>query len=206
MALIALVLGGIYCGIFTPTEAGAVGTIGALILVFLKCKGSMSELQYALRETGLMTAGFFLLLIGAQMFSRMLAVSGIVGKLASAVVALPAPPLLIISIMLVALMIMGAFLDCISIMIIVLPIILPAVKALGFDTVWFGIVSVVAIETGLVTPPFGMVPFTIKASIGDLASLEDIFIGAFPFFLMMILVIVLLVLFPVLSTWLPSTM
>lgn len=206
ISLIALVLGGIYCGLFTPTEAGAVGTVGALLLMLLKRKGSMSDIRHALSETGLLTASFFLLLIGAQMFSRMLATSGIVSKLAEAVVGLPVPPLLIIAMVLVVLMVMGAFLDCISIMIIVLPIVLPTVKALGFNLIWFGIVSVVAIETGLITPPFGMVPFTIKASIGDLATLEDIFIGSFPFLLMMILVIMLLLLFPVLSTWLPDTM
>ena len=140
------------------------------------------------------------------MFSRMLATSGIVSNLAELVVELPVPPLLIIAMVLVVLMVMGAFLDCISIMIIVLPIVLPTVKALGFDLIWFGIVSVVAIETGLITPPFGMVPFTIKSSIGELATLEDIFIGSFPFLIMMMLVIVLLVFFPVLSTWLPSRM
>ncbi len=206
VALIILVLGGIYGGFFTPTEAGAVGTIAALLLALIKRRVSISNLKSALTETGLMTASFFFLLIGAQIFSRMLAMSGIVSEFAGFVVALPVPPILIIAMVLVVLMVMGAFLDCISIMIVLLPIVLPTVKALGFDLIWFGIISVMAIETGLITPPFGMVPFTIKAAIGQSATLEDIFAGALPFLLMMILVIVILVCFPSLSTWLPGTM
>lgn len=204
--LILLVLGGIYLGIFTPTEAGGIGTIGALALMFFRRKGTTAGLKQALGETGMMTASFFLLLIGAQMFSRMLAISGTVDALAEAVVSLPAQPVLIIVAILMVLIAMGAILDCISIMIIVLPIIIPTVKALNYDLVWFGIISVLAVETGLITPPFGMVPFTIKASLGDSAKLEDIFIGAFPFVLMMILVISLLIVFPACVTWLPNTM
>ena len=204
--LILLVLGGIYAGVFTPTEAGGIGTIGALILVIFKHRAKLSVLKTALQETGVMTATFFLLLIGAQLYSRMLAMSGIVSQVAEFVVALTIPPLLIIALIMVTFIIMGAFLDCISIMIIMLPILLPTIKALGFDYIWFGIVSVIAIETGLITPPFGMVPFTIKAAIGDMATLEDIFIGSAPFLIMMIALMTILILIPSLITWLPATM
>ena len=200
LVLIAIVLGGIYFGVFTPTEAGGVGVIGALVYMMISKRSNKETLMVSLRETGLMTGSFFLLLIGAQMFGRMLATSGLINSLAEWVVTLSAPPLLIVGLMLLIMVAMGTFLDCISIMIIMIPLVLPTIKALGLDPIWFGIISVLAIETGLITPPFGMVSFTIKVAIGDLATLEEIFAGSLPFFFMMILTIIILMFVPGIST------
>lgn len=205
-ALIGLVLGGIYGGLFTPTEAGAVGAIGTLILALAKRKLGFANLRGALLETGLVAASFFLLFIAAQMFGRMLATSGFVRAFSEAILSLPVPPIMIIALMLFVFLVMGCFLDSISIMVITLPLFLPVVNVLGFDLIWFGIVATVAIETGMITPPFGMVVFVMKATIGEGVTVQDIFIGSAPFLLMMFASLAVLVPLTFLSTWLPSLM
>jgi C4-dicarboxylate transporter, DctM subunit len=206
MGLVVLVLGGIYGGFLTPTEAGAIGAIGAFILATIKKNISKQSLTYALHEAGLITASFFLLFIGAQMYSRMLAVTGLVSMITDAMVALPLSPLIILILIFIVYIILGAFIDSISIMILTLPIMIPVVQAFGFDLIWFGIVSTIAVEMGLLTPPFGMVIFVMKSTIGKEVAIEDIFMGIVPFLLMMILTLAILVAFPVLCTWLPSHM
>jgi len=205
-ALIILVLGGIYAGVFTPTEAGAVGAVGAFMLTGIRRKLTVANIRYALLETGLVTAAFFLMFIGAQVFARMLATSGFVSMVTEAAVNLPVAPLIVVSIILLIYIIMGAFLDSISIMIITLPIVLPVIRVLNLDVIWFGVVSVIAIETGLITPPFGMVVFVMKSAIGENVTIEEIFLGAMPFLAMMLIALVILVFFPILSTWLPGLM
>ncbi len=206
MGLIVLVLGGIYGGFLTPTEAGAVGALGAFVLSLIKGRLNKQTMRYALHEAGLITASFFLLFIGAQMYSRMLAVTGLVGMITDAMVGLPLSPLLILILIFIVYLILGAFIDSISIMILTLPIMIPVVQAFGFDLIWFGIVSTIAVEMGLLTPPFGMVIFVMKSTIGDDVAIEDIFRGIFPFLFMMICTLAILVAFPVLCTWLPSHM
>ncbi len=205
-SLVFLVLGGIYGGYFTPTEAGAIGAIGAFTLSFIKRRLNKESLQYALHETGLITASFFLLFIGAQMYSRMLAVTGIVNTVTDLTLSLPFSPLMILVLIFIVYVILGAFIDSISIMILTLPVMIPVVQSFGFDLIWFGVVSTIAVEMGLLTPPFGMVVFVMKSTIGGGIAVEDIFKGIVPFLLMMILLLALLVAFPVLVTWLPSHM
>jgi C4-dicarboxylate transporter DctM subunit len=204
--LVVLVLGGMYAGIFTPTEAGAIGCLGALAIMIVKGRLNLKELREALMESGFTTASVFLLFIGAQMFGRMLTLSGAVADLSEFIANLTIHPRLIIAGMLAILMLMGTFLDIISILVIAIPIMLPVVEILGFDLIWFGILATVAIETGLVTPPFGMAVFVVKGSLGHLTTLEDIYIGSLPFLLVLILTIVILLFCPGLATWLPSLM
>jgi len=206
IALILLVLGGIYAGIFTPTEAASVGVIGALMLALAKRRLTLASLWQCLLETGRLTATFFFLFIGAQMFGRMLATSGLAQTFSTGATNLPIPSIAIIVLFLVVFMMLGTFLDSISIMVVTLPIMLPVVEALGFDLIWFGIVGVVAIEMGLLTPPFGLVVFVMKGAIGEVASVEEIFRACLPFLLMMAIALVILVAFPILSTWLPGIM
>ena len=206
LALVILVLGGMYAGIFTPTEAGAVGCVGALAIMIYKRTLTIGNIHETLMEAGFTTASVFLLFIGAQMFGRMLTVSGLVTELSEFMISLTVPPLVIIIGMLFILMLMGTFLDVISILVIAMPILLPTVKALGFDLIWFGILCTICIETGLVTPPFGMSVFVVSGSLGDLVKVEDIFIGSFPFLLVLFVTIAILVAFPGLATWLPGLM
>ena len=206
VGLIVVVLGGIYAGVFTPTEAGAVGCIGALVIMIIKRKFNWPNIRYALKETGLTTASVFLLIIGAQIFSRMLTISGLVDLLSEFAVSLQIHPKLVMALMMLILMLLGTFLDVTSILLISMPIMLPVAKQLGFDLIWFGVMCTICIETGLITPPFGMSVFVVKGAVGDDVTVEDVFAGSMPFLLILILTIVILILFPVLSTWLPGLM
>jgi TRAP-type C4-dicarboxylate transport system permease large subunit len=136
----------------------------------------------------------------------MIALSGLVNWMSVTLRALPIHPMGILLIFLVIFLILGCLMDSASIMLLTLPLMLPVVKALGFDLIWFGVVSVVVIEMGILTPPFGMVVFSMKAALGDEARIEEIFQGSLPFLWMMAFFVVLLLLFPKLCTWLPGLM
>ena len=206
VVLIFLSLGGIWLGFFTPTEAGAVGAFGAFLLGVAKRQLNMSKLWKVLFEAGITTSGVFFLLISAQVYSRMIAISGLVEWVSNTLKTLPVHPMVIIILFLVIFLILGCLMDSASIMLLTLPLMLPVVKGLGFDLIWFGVVSVIVIEMGLLTPPFGMVIFAMKAALGDEARLEEMFQGSYPFLWMMALTTVIVILFPRLSTWLPSLM
>jgi len=153
--LVVVVLGGIYGGIFTPTEAGAIGCVGSLVIMILKRKVNSKEILSSLMEAGSTTASVFLVFIGAQMYSRMLSASGLVAEVSSFLMKLPISPSLVILGMLLVYIFLGCFLDVLSIMLITLPIFLPVIRGFGFDIIWFAVLSVMTIETGLMTPPFG---------------------------------------------------
>jgi tripartite ATP-independent transporter DctM subunit len=206
VVLILITLGGIWGGFFTPTEAGAVGAFGALVLGLAKRKVTFSSFWEVLLETGIVTAGIFFLLISAQMYSRMLALSGLVEWTSKFVISLNFPPLAVILMFTIVWLVLGCLIDSASIMLLTLPLMIPIVKDLGFSLIWFGVVSVIVIEMGLLTPPFGMVVFAMKSALGGEAKIEDIFQGSYPFLLMMILAAIIVIAFPTLSTWLPSLM
>lgn len=206
IALICLVLGGIYLGFFTPTEAGAIGAFGAFILALVKGKMKWKDLWKTLLETGYTTASIFFLLISAQMYSRMLTVSGLPSETSKFVTALAVPPIVVIIMFVVIFLILGAILDSSSILLVCIPLMLPVIHTLNYNIIWFGIVSVVAVEMGLLTPPFGMVVYAMKSSLEEDVTIEEIFMGSFPFLLMIAFVLSLLILFPWLSVWLPGLM
>ena len=203
-ALILLVLGGMYGGFFTPTEAGGVGAFGALILAIIKRRLNLETIKTTLVETGHVTASIFLLLIAAQMYSRMVALTGIPTMISDYCASLAIHPLLIVTCFLAVYIVLGTVLDSISMLLITVPLMIPVVRSLGFDPVWFGILSIISIEMGLLTPPFGLVVFAMKASLGEEASIEEIFRGSLPFLFMMLLLLAILVFFPWLTLWLPS--
>jgi C4-dicarboxylate transporter DctM subunit len=121
-------------------------------------------------------------------------------------VSLAIHPKLIMAFMMVILMVLGTFLDVTSILLISMPIMLPVAQHLGFDLIWFGVMCTICIETGLITPPFGMSVFVVKGAVGDGVTVEEVFAGSSPFFVLLILTIIILLLFPGLSTWLPGLM
>ena len=199
--LIVVTLGGIWGGFFTPIEAGGVGAFGALILVICKRKFTLKAMWDTLLETGITTGSVLFLLISAQMYSRMLAMTGVVSMVGKAVTELPLPHMAIIVIFILVWVALGCILDSTSILLLTIPLMVPIVRSFGMDLVWFGIVGIVAIETGLLTPPFGMSVYTIKSSMkasegGDEMTLVDIFAGSMPFLLMMFLCIALMLVFP----------
>jgi len=200
--LIFLVLGGIYGGLFTPTEAGAIGAAGALILVIATGNFTWTNIKEVLLDVGNTTASIFLLLIAAQMYSRMLTLTGLATEFTAWASALPVPPIVVIIGFLMVFILLGMVLDSVSIMLLTVPVMFPVVIQLGFDPIWFGIILIVAVEIGLLTPPFGMVIFAMKSALGDTVDIEDIFIGALPFLLMLVLALAILVAYPPFVTWL----
>ena len=199
--LIAMVLGGIYAGFFTPVEAGAVGTVGALLIGFAKRTLNARGLWRVLVETGLVTAAVCFLIIAAQMYSRMLSFSGLPGAFGSMVAGADLGLYGLILIYILVVILFGMILDSSSIMLILVPLMLPVVVPMGVDLVWFGIITVIAVEIGLLTPPFGISVYVIKSTLEDPdIKLSDIFIGAAPFALMMLICLAAVVFFPVIAT------
>ncbi len=206
VGLIALVMGGIWGGLFTPTEAGAVGAAGGFLLVVIKRKFTLRSLWSILMEGGRTFASIFLLLICAQMYSRMLTISGLATKISQWVIALPVPPIVIIAGFIVVFLILGCIIDSASILLLTIPIMHPVAVKLGYHPIHFAIVAIVAIEIGLLTPPFGMVVFAMKSALGDQVTIEEIFVGSTPFMIMLFISLMIILAFPILSTWLPSLM
>jgi C4-dicarboxylate transporter DctM subunit len=204
VVLIGLVLGGLYAGLFNPTEAGAAGAFGALVIAFLRKSLNGSKLWKMLVETGQITVSVLFLILAATFFSRMLALSGMPQSLAQFLLGGPFGPWGFLIAYIAVVIILGFLIDSVSIMLIMLPIALPVAIAADFDLIWFGVITVVAVEIGLLTPPFGLSVYTIKSAL-DLPDLRvgEIFKGAFPFVLAMLLAIIVLIAFPGIATWLP---
>lgn len=200
-SLILLVLGGIYGGWFTPVEAGAVGCLGAIIIGLFRRQLCLKDFWQVLTDTGVVTASIFFLIIAAQMYSRMLALSGVPAEFGSFVASAEIGYWGVIIFYVALVIVMGTILDSSSIMLILVPLMLPVVTNMDVNLIWFGIVTVIAVEIGLLTPPFGLAVFVIKSSLeDDSVSLADIFIGAAPFALMMLLVLIAVLFFPWLAT------
>jgi tripartite ATP-independent transporter DctM subunit len=207
VALVVLVMGGIWGGFFTPTEAGAVGAAGGFLLIFInRQRLTLHGLWKILLDAGQTTASIFLLLICAQMYSRVLTMSGLAGNATAWVTALAIPPLFIILGFIVIFVLLGCILDSTSILILTIPLMHPIAVGLGYDPLWFGIVAILAIEIGLLTPPFGMVVFAMKSAIGDSVRVDEIFRGVIPFIALLAVALGIILAFPALSTWLPSLM
>lgn len=197
LALVLLVLGGLYGGWFTPTEAGAVGAAGALVIALLRRILSWAGLWQVLVETGHVSVSVLFLIIAASLYSRMLALTGMPGVVTGAVTGLGLGPWGFLAAYVLVVVALGCIIDSVSIMLIVLPIVLPIARGFGMDIVWFGVVTVVAVEIGLLTPPFGVSVYTVKSALNDpRISIRDIFAGAFPFVAAMVMVLLVLIVFP----------
>lgn len=200
-ALITVVLGGIYGGWFTPIEAGAVGCLGAIVIGLLRRSLSWKEFWSVLTDTGLVTASVCFLIIAAQMYSRMLALSGAPIEFGQFVATADIGFWGVVLAYVMLVILMGTILDSSSIMLILVPLMLPVIQPMNIDLIWFGIVTVLAVEIGLLTPPFGISVFVIKSSLNDSSiTLGDIFAGAAPFALIMLFVLALVLAFPILAT------
>lgn len=203
IALVALVLGGLYGGFLNPTEAGAIGALGALVIALMRRSLGGGRMWSLLVETGQVTVSVLFLIMAATFFSRMLAMSGLPGMLAETLLDSSIGPYGFLLIFIGLIILMGCLIDSISIMLILLPIALPVAKAAGFDLIWFGVLTVVAVEIGLLTPPFGLSVYTIKSAIDDpTLKVGEIFRGALPFVFAMMVALAILVAFPPISVWL----
>lgn len=204
--LFFLVLGGLYGGVFTVTESASVGACGAFLLSFARGKLGKEEIWQVLAKTTGMTAMIFLLIIGASNFSFFVAISGLPELVTGFFQSLEIAPLAIIGLFLLVYILLGSVIDPFPIMIITVPIVAPVVADMGYSLIWWGIVMVSVVETGMITPPFGINVFVLKNIAGGSVSLSTIYKGVLPFVLADLARLALIVLFPVLVLWLPSTM
>lgn len=202
-ALIALVLGGIYGGLFTPTEAGAIGALGALVLIVVRGRFTAETMMAMLLDTGKVCGSIFFLLIAAQMYSRMLTLSRLPETLTQWASGLAVPGLVILLAFVVVLIVLGCIIDSVSILLLTMPIMVPIAQSFGYDKIWFGMIAIVTVELGMLTPPFGMVVFAMKAALPDDVRIEDIFLGCVPFLAALLAVLGLVIAFPEISLFLP---
>jgi len=208
LVLFVIVLGGIYLGLVTPTEAGAIGALAALVmLLFAKsARGRLGALlSESFRSTTTTTVMILFTMIGAGIFRFFLTLVQVPQMIAGAITESGIPPHLIVAVLLLLYIPLGMFLDAFSMMVITLPIVFPTVSGLGFDPIWFGILCVKMCEIGLITPPVGLNCFVI-AGIDRDTPLPDVFRGALWFVAMELITVVVLFCFPQIITWLPDTM
>jgi tripartite ATP-independent transporter DctM subunit len=203
--LFLIVMGGIYLGIMTPTEAAGVGASGAFLFALGKRQIDWQRLRGSLGETVQYTAMLIFILIGASVFGYFLSISRVPAGLAEWVVASGMHKFSVLASILITYLIIGCFLDPIAMQILLIPIFFPLVVDLGFDPIWFGVITVIGVEMGLITPPLGLNVFVIKGIAKDV-PIYTIFAGILPFLFAMWFVVVLLTVFPQIALFLPSLM
>lgn len=206
VALIALVIGGIWGGFLTPTEAAGFGAIGALVVGLVKGM-RRKDLLDAIYRAGRTTAPLLILLIMASMYSRFLAMGGAVSVINDTMLSVSDNPVIILLMIFTVWLILGMFIDSTSIILLTVPIFSPISANMGIDPLAFAIFGILVIEAGLLTPPFGLLIFTVKAAVPDpTVSLGMIFRGAIPYWIMILAVAVLVLMFPGLASWLPQSL
>ena len=206
VALIMLVIGGIWWGFLTPTEAAGFGAIGALLLGLVKGM-RRAELLAAIYNAGRTTAPIMILLITASMYSRFLAMGGAVSVINGTLLSISDSAVVILLVIFLVWLLLGMFIDSTSIILLTVPIFAPIAAGLGIDELAFAIFGILVIEAGLLTPPFGLLIFTVKAAVPDpTVRLGTIFRGAIPYWIMILIVAVLVVVFPALANWLPQNL
>ena len=199
-ALVVLVLGGLYSGFFTPTEAGGVGAFGALVIAVMRRSLNGQRLWRVLHETGSVSVGILILLVAAGFYSRMLSVAGVPVAISELVQDAGLGPYGFLLLYVAIVIFLGMILDSSSILLIMTPVAAPIAADLGFNLIHFGIITVIAVEIGLLTPPFGISIFTVKATLNDPnVSVESIFAGTLPFVGIMLLVLAVIAFFPQLA-------
>lgn len=204
LLLLFLVTGVIYVGIATPTEASALGAFGALVLTAAVGKLSYATLRHVLARSARATCMILMIVIGAHIFGFFLTLSQVTQMTVAFITSLDVSPYVVMAMIVFVYIILGCFMDQLAILILTVPIVVPAITALGFDPVWFGVVVVVTAEVGMVTPPLGLNVFVVARYSGR--PLEEIFAGIAPHVVAHLLVIAALIAWPSLVLWLPSTM
>ena len=201
--LVLIVLGGIYSGFTTATEAAAFGALGALGLLALSGRLSSSALQQALSATARTTCMIFMIIVGGMLFSRFLAFSGVPLALTDFVRGLEISPLAVVVVMMLILTVLGMFIDPVGMTMLTLPFFLPIVMDLGLDPIWFGVLIVLQAELSVITPPIGIHLFVVRQITPDV-SLGSIIAGTLPYLFCQFLVLALTIFFPDIALWLPG--
>jgi C4-dicarboxylate transporter DctM subunit len=205
LLLFAFVIGGLYGGMFTATEAAGAGAGGAFLIGVARGRLNGKQILQCLLETTRTTAAVFTILIGALLFGYFLTITQTPQKVTEFLTGLGIGNYGVLSLILLMYLLLGCLMDALAIVILTVPIIFPLIKEMGFDPIWFGIIIVMTVELGLIHPPVGMNIFVIKSVLEDI-KISTIFIGVIPFIITDLIRLVILVLFPALATWLPSHM
>ncbi len=205
VAIFLLVMGGLYLGVFTPTEAGAVGAFAALLVALATRSLDRGGLISSLDDTARTTAMILLIVIGATVFGHFLAISRVPSGVAEFAAGLEVSRYVVLAVVLLLMILLGFFLEGIAILVLTVPILYPIIIDLGFDGLWFGVIMVIALSIGLVTPPVGMNVY-VTAGVAKDVPLQTIFRGVVPLWLAMVVCAALLVAFPQIATFLPGLM
>ena len=202
--IILCVIGGIFAGLFTPTEAGAIGAGLTILLALVRRALSLEGFRDALTRTATATASIFIIVVGAALFQRLLGLTGLAGYFSELVAAHIGTQLGVLLATSVLYLILGCFLEPVSIMLLTLPILTPVLQHYSIDLIWFGIIICKLMEMGMVTPPMGLNIFVVKGAMGDQVKLGQVFRGAAGFLLSDLVTLGLIIAFPLLSLWLPG--
>jgi C4-dicarboxylate transporter, DctM subunit len=203
--LFIFIIGGLYAGMFTATEAAGMGASGALIIAMVRRKLSRADFWRCLVESLRTTAAVFTILIGALIFGYFLTITQVPQKLTVFLTGLGIGPYGVLVLVMLMYLVLGCIMDAMAMIILTVPIVFPVIQTLGFDPIWFGVIIVMTVELGLIHPPVGMNVFVIKSVIKDV-KLSTVFYGVMPFVLTDIVRLAVLIAFPILATWLPSHM
>ncbi len=204
--IVFLVVGLIFLGVATPTEAAAMGSVGSIALAACYRAFNLSVLKRAVRGSLKVTVMTFMIIAGSITFSQILAFTGATRGMVEFVAGLPLEPILILICMQLILILLGAFMEQISMMMISVPIFMPVVYALGFDPIWFGILMLLNLEIAFTTPPFGLLLFVMKGVAPEGTTMGDIYRAALPFIVCDLIVMALIMAYPALTLWLPGLM
>lgn len=205
LVLFAIVIGGLYIGAFSPSEAGGVGAFGAFILLIAKARITKQNLANALRDSARTACFSFTILIGAMIFGSLLTISGLPAELTKWVVSLSISRYVILISILLMYVPLGAIMDCLPMILLTLPVVFPVIDTLGFDAVWFGVLLVLMSEMALISPPVGINVYIVQG-VAKNVPLEEVFRGVMPFIVVMAIGVAILVAFPQISLFLPSLM
>jgi tripartite ATP-independent transporter DctM subunit len=205
IAIVGTSIGGIYLGVFTPVEAAAVGAFLCLAYALWRRSLGGGALATVLLDTVKTTSFVFLILIGAFVFGPFLALSGLPEYIAQSIAGLDVPRIVILSILVLIYIVLGMFLEGFSILVLTLPIVIPIMEALHYDLIWFGVLMVILLEMGLISPPVGINVFVVKGLLPDV-PMGQIFAGILPFWIAMGVCIVLIIAFPDIALVIPNTM
>lgn len=203
LLLFVLVMGGMFAGFFTPTEAAAIGAGGALVVGAFRKKLTVRMLAQSLRETARTSCMVLIIVAGAVMFGHFLAVTRIPFELANWLATLPLPGWVIIAFIILFYLFAGCFVDALALIMLTIPIFYPVVTGLGFNAIWFGVIIVVVTQMGVISPPVGVNVYVVSGIERDV-PLQTVFKGSMPFLLALIIAATILVAFPAISLWLPN--
>jgi tripartite ATP-independent transporter DctM subunit len=203
--LFILIIGGIYAGIFTPTEAAGIGCVGVLVIALIRRKLSRDGVAAALRGTALISAMIFAIIVGGYLVARFLAVTGVTDFLVDAIIAAELGRVELLLLLIVLYFVLGAMLDVFGMLVLTIPFVFPVVTEIGIDPVWFGVFVVIMAELALITPPIGANVFIMRR-VAPEVPMEEIFLGVFPFVIGELLVLALLIAYPEIALWLVGRM